>query len=148
LIFSQDSLIVIGGDTLFYSDFSLLDCQKRFYELGGLQTIVLCYRDENTTRTGILEVDDTGKVTNFLEKPQPHETLSRLACPCFYILCKDALNFLKKYVSNAKTLKDVDATGQFIAALFKQVPVMTYSISGRFDIGALDSYIQANDYFS
>jgi UTP-glucose-1-phosphate uridylyltransferase len=111
-------------------------------------SMVLCYRDEMTTRTGIIEVDESGVVTNFLEKPQPTETTSRLACPCFYILTEEALEFLKAYVGKATSLKDVDATGQFIAGLHKVCPVSIYHISGRFDIGALDSYIVANDYFT
>jgi UTP-glucose-1-phosphate uridylyltransferase len=137
-------LVVIGGDTLFYADFSFSDCAKKF----NGKSIVLSYRDENTTRTGILEIDNQGIVTNFLEKPRPDQTPSRLACPCFYILSTDALNFLREYVQQSTSLKDVDATGQFISALYKVFPVQTYPISGRFDIGALDSYITANDYFT
>ena len=141
----EEPVVIIGGDTLFFRDFSLTDVIDTFEKRD--QSLVLWYKDEMTARTGIIETDDKDLVCNFLEKPQPHETGSRKACPCFYLLTTRAIKILKDYVGAASSLAEVDATGQFIKYLFPREPVYAYPISGRFDIGALDSYIVANDYF-
>ncbi len=40
--------------------------------------------DKETTKYGIIEIDENRIICGFLEKPEPEMTKSRLACPCFY----------------------------------------------------------------
>ena len=44
---------------------------------------------------GIVEVDPSGRVTSFLEKPAVRETQSRKQSPCFYLLSRPAVSGLK-----------------------------------------------------
>lgn len=143
----QHPWIIVGGDTLFFDDFSLTNVVKE-YEADRSRSIVLYYNVEATEKTGILETDAQGLVTAFLEKPARTDTESRKACPCFYILSEGAVRYLQVYVDQATTLKEVDAPGSFIGKLHAHEPVFAYYISGRFDLGALDTYITADEYFS
>uniref|UniRef100_A0AAY4EG12 Nucleotidyl transferase domain-containing protein n=1 Tax=Denticeps clupeoides TaxID=299321 RepID=A0AAY4EG12_9TELE len=103
----DDHLIVIGGDTLFKEDFSLLKFMGRFSELQaecGDSSLVLTYRckDEETSKYGILEVDHDLRATCMLEKPRPSETQSRKACPCFYLLSRTCLPLLPEFLHEKK----------------------------------------------
>ena len=60
--------------------------------------------EENVSKHGIIEVDSTGKVTSFLEKPKPTETSSRLQSPCFYILDAKCQGILDEFVEVSKDL--------------------------------------------
>lgn len=63
-----DSLTIIGGDTLFFEDF---DLSKIVGDVPKDGNAVLWYHDEDTLKTGILEVNEEGFVSSFLEKPHP-----------------------------------------------------------------------------
>jgi len=51
---------------------------------------------------------------------------------------------LCQYVSAASSIKERDAPGQFISWLHTRSPVYADHVSGRFDIGNLDSYLEAD----
>ena len=132
-------------DTLFYDDFSLSSFLAAFHQSpatasdGAFIPYYTC-PDEGTTHThtpyvinahtithtptdtsrrGILELDDTGKVVSFLEKPLPTETTSRKAVsvllsynnnnpstldlslpqnPCLYLFTREVLPLLSKFL--------------------------------------------------
>ena len=46
---------------------------------------------------GIIEVNDQGKVTSFLEKPAATETKSRSQSPCFYLFDQDCQKLLDAF---------------------------------------------------
>lgn len=106
------------------------------------------YHDDNTLLTGILETDADNMVTAFLEKPEPSSTQSRKACPCFYIFRKQVIELLDEYVEASTSLKEVDAPGTFIKWLFEREKIHAFPIEGRFDIGNLESYIEADRHFT
>lgn len=151
----EDHTIVIGGDTLFYEDFNLSAVIDRFLGLqehrGPDCSLVLSYScaDHETTKFGILEVDETQKVMAFLEKPSAEETSSRRACPCFYVYSKHALPLLKDFLHERKEapLEARDAPGNFLAWLYPRKPVYTFEVSGRFDVGGLQSYLACHKHF-
>lgn len=95
----QDHVVVIGGDTLFKEDFSLREVMGKISELGD-GGLVLGYEcsDEETQKYGILEVNQNLRVVCMKEKPQPSETESRTACPCFYVLSKECLPLLDAFL--------------------------------------------------
>ncbi|XP_078600725.1 glucose-1-phosphate adenylyltransferase-like isoform X2 [Branchiostoma floridae x Branchiostoma japonicum] len=149
-----DDLLVIGGDTLFYEDFDLKNYLERFLELQkktGDACLVTYYNcaEHETVKFGILEVDEHDVVTRFREKPQPEETPSRRACPCFYLYSNSSLPLLQEFLSERKDcpLKEIDAPGNFLQYLYTRRPVFVYKISGRFDVGGLQSYIVCDQYF-
>lgn len=55
------------------------------------------------------------RIKNFLEKPEPHETESRLASPVFYCLRRSSLQFLSKF-NNTVQDKRKRALGHFMVS--------------------------------
>ncbi|XP_040297917.1 uncharacterized protein LOC121009055 isoform X3 [Bufo bufo] len=150
----DDSIIVIGGDTLFYEDFHLQDVFKRYEVLhkdNKQANLVLSYicKDEDTKKYGILEADESYRVRAIKEKPKAMDTASRQACPCFYIFSKHTLPCVKEFLNEKKDapVDEKDAPGHYLSWLVARKPVYFYSISGRFDIGNLESYLLCDKYF-
>lgn len=152
----NSDVLVIGSDTLMYSDFVVGEFLTEFHRrkldarLCCLVTTYQC-KDEDTIKRGILEVDDQSmKVKGFLEKPQPSETLSRSACPCFYMFSSSCFALIERFLEEKKNadMKERDATGNLIKFLTGKCDIYAYPISGRFDVGGLQSYKDCNSYFS
>ncbi|XP_077131698.1 UTP--glucose-1-phosphate uridylyltransferase-like isoform X2 [Ranitomeya variabilis] len=127
----EESIIVIGGDTLFYEDFHLQDVLKKYEVLyldNNEANLVLSYicKDEETKKYGIMETDENQRITAVKEKPLPGDTASRRA---------------------DTPIDEKDAPGYFLSWLVTRKPVYFYSISGRFDVGNLASYLLCNEYF-
>ncbi|XP_013402412.1 uncharacterized protein LOC106168034 [Lingula anatina] len=161
----QDDLLVIAGDTLFFDDFDLSQLVQKFESFktkdpdASMLVYVTC-TDEEVHKYGILELNEEKKVVGFLEKPQPEETSSRKECPCFYFLSSKCLPLLSQFLEEKKVsmcdffrlvsnlpLKARDATGNFIAYLYQRAPVYATEISGRFDVGGLQSYVICHEHF-
>jgi len=142
-------VLVIAGDTLFLQDFKLEEFIRAFNDLkkkttdGPVALIVACpCPEENVSKHGIIELDSTGKVTSFLEKPKPTETSSRLQSPCFYILDAKCQGILDEFLEASKDLplEKKDATGNFLAYLIPKACVHAFQTRGRYDVGNLASY--------
>ncbi|SAM01137.1 hypothetical protein [Absidia glauca] len=146
---SSTSVLVIGGDTLFLKEFDL--AQFLAQKQPG-QCLVTTYTvdDAVVPKVGIVETDATGVIQSFLEKPSPDQTPSRLACPCFYLLDPTARPLIRAFLdaSRGLGLEHYDATGKALAYLYPRIPLATFPISGRIDVGGLQSYIDANAYFA
>ncbi|XP_056391644.1 uncharacterized protein LOC130284828 isoform X3 [Hyla sarda] len=150
----EDDIIVIGGDTLFYEDFHLQDVLKKYkalYQDNNQANLVLSYicKDEETTKYGILEVDESYRIRAIKEKPLATDTASRQACPCFYMFSNHTLPCVKTFLNEKKDapIDEKDAPGHFLSWLVTRKPVYFYSISGRFDVGNLQSYLLCDKYF-
>ena len=93
---------------------------------------------------GILDVDEDNKIISFVEKPEePKSTLSATAC---YMLTKDGVLSIKKYIEEGNS---PDAMGLFIAWLIGKRDVFAYPFEGRwFDIGGLESLEEADKFYS
>ncbi|KAI9496164.1 nucleotide-diphospho-sugar transferase [Zychaea mexicana] len=145
----NEDVLVIGGDTLFLNDFKLKDLLEN---VSSGSCLVTTYRvpDNQVHKFGIVETDADGVMKSFLEKPYPPDTESRLACPCFYLFDRQALPLLDAFVDEMKDQpkETFDATGKFLAYLYPRFKVVTYPISGRIDVGGLESYIEANEYLA
>ena len=159
---SDFKILVIAGDTLFLDDFNMkLFVDRVFSFKRPFDAIVTHYplkEDKETRLTGILVLEEKvnilekpllEKAVDFLEKPEPEETTSRLACPCFYVFNGATLGLLKRFLEKSRPLESCDATGKFIAWLILEgFQVYSHAISGRLDIGALESLIQAEAYYA
>ncbi|XP_048390915.1 glucose-1-phosphate adenylyltransferase isoform X2 [Stegostoma tigrinum] len=150
----NDHVLILGGDTLFYEDFSLSVVLARFAELQSTNcdsNLVLSYfcKDEETTKFGILETDENFQVTAFKEKPRSTETTSRRACPCFYIYSKNTIPLIAKFLQEKQnsTLEEKDAPGNFLRWVYSRKPVFVHQVRGRFDVGNLPAYIDCTTYF-
>ncbi|KAM8934552.1 uncharacterized protein RCH25_004976 [Pelodytes ibericus] len=150
----DDHMLVIGGDTLFYEDFHLQDIIGKFetlYQTNIYANLVLSYtcKDEETKKYGILETDENQRVTALREKPSHKDTISRQACPCFYVLSKDTLPAVQTFLEEKKNapIEEKDAPGHLVSWLVERHPLYVYPVSGRFDVGNLEAYITCNNYF-
>lgn len=141
-------VLVVGGDTLFLHDFSL-DAFLKLYNED--QCVVTTYQvpDAQVHKFGIVETDDARVMTSFVEKPDPKDTPSRSACPCFYLFAPKAVPLIQDFIESCqgKPKEAVDATGKFLAYLYPRFKVTTFPISGRIDVGGLESYLEADQYF-
>ncbi|KAI9348826.1 mannose-1-phosphate guanyltransferase beta-like protein [Pilaira anomala] len=143
-------VLVVGGDTLFLHDFNLNQFLENFKQDACLVT---AYQvpDNDVQKFGIIETDPQGTITSFLEKPDPSATKSRSACPCFYLFHRHAIPFIQEFIDKCKESnapkEAYDATGKCLAYLYPRFKVSTFPISGRIDVGGLQSYIDANEYF-
>ncbi|CAG8498276.1 10149_t:CDS:1 [Paraglomus brasilianum] len=156
--FKLDSdILIIAGDLLFYRNFKLSDMLIRFSSLSDNDCLTVTYTipDEFTKRYGIALIDESlnNLITHFLEKPDPEETASREACPCFYLLKKNAVSliseFLKESEKKGEALEQRDAPGKFLAWAINEGKCKFYAenINGRIDVGGLNSYVEALKYF-
>ncbi|KAI9245507.1 nucleotide-diphospho-sugar transferase [Helicostylum pulchrum] len=149
---NQSDVLVVGGDTLFLHDFSLNDFLQNF-GTNSDSCLVTAYQvpDQDVQKFGIIETDSQGIITSFLEKPDPSATKSRSACPCFYLFHHNAIPLIEEFINMCKESnapkEAYDATGKCLAYLYPRFQVSTFPISGRIDVGGLQSYIDANKYF-
>ncbi|KAI8098896.1 nucleotide-diphospho-sugar transferase [Halteromyces radiatus] len=148
---NNSSVLVIGGDTLFLKDFDL-DKFMGQKQQGACLVTTYTVDDNTVPKVGIVETNEQGVIRSFLEKPSAHETTARQACPCFYLLDPLAITLIRDFLADCKQkqlgLDHYDATGKALAYLYPRLPVHTFPISGRIDVGGLQSYIDAHHYFS
>jgi glucuronokinase len=131
----EDDVMVVSGDMLFSHNFDVgqvLDFFKLrkgdlaiYYELG---------EGEDPRKRGIVEVDHTtGRIANFLEKPESHETESRLASPVFYCFRRSSLQFLITYSETVPDRKH-SALGHFMSWLVQQTTVYGMKLPSTFQL--------------
>ncbi|TRY75025.1 hypothetical protein TCAL_15591 [Tigriopus californicus] len=152
----DEACLFIAGDTLFDGSFLLASFLKVFQEENGsdqdqpCSLIVDCpCPEERVHKHGIIETDATGRVVSFLEKPDPSTTASRKQSPCFYLIHQEHLHEIEEFLKETKNgpLKARDATGNFLKFLVERNLVKSLSVSKRFDVGGLDSYLECCEEF-
>lgn len=135
--------MVLAGDNLF--DFELSDFVE-FYQGVGHDSITTHELDEleSLKKTGVIEIDQTGRVLTFEEKPL--NPRSNLGVPPFYIYQKDTIPLLQEYI-NAGI--NPDAPGNFIPWLLQRKDVYAFKFKGdRYDIGTVESYDYVQEIFA
>lgn len=140
----KDDLLVIAGDNLF--DFSLNSLVSFFEKHGSsIALINLKHLDKDLlSQYGIATLDKDNKIIDFEEKPPvPKNTLAGI---CLYLFSAGHLSLVSKYL---ETGYNSDAPGFYIQWLYKQIRLYGSEMKGKwFDIGDIDSYNNANEYFS
>jgi len=139
----NDDLLVVAGDNLFEIDFT--DFIKYFKKQGT----TICLKDfkgssrEIISQYGLVTLDDDKRIIDFEEKPaQPQSTLVAM---CLYIFAKGDLKLINEYLKKGF---NPDAPGYYLQWLYKQKDIYGYTLKGRwFDIGDIDSYEKASDYY-
>ncbi|KAG9284655.1 hypothetical protein G9A89_004697 [Geosiphon pyriformis] len=163
---TNEELLIIGGDTLFLKSFSFESVLRMFIENFQEASLVTtyCVSDDEMSNVGILALKDDEKqakegkvllkIQYFLEKPSAQNTSSRYACPCFYFLRSKVVRLIRDFLEQSKdkgeALEERDATGKFIAWVINECHETFYGfrVEGRIDVGNLESYISARNYFS
>ena len=78
--FTDEYVLILAGDHLYRMDYrKMLDVHVE--SKADITISVIPVYKENTSGFGILQIDNDGRVTDFVEKPQTEEELQRLAVP-------------------------------------------------------------------
>ena len=107
---------------------------------------------DQTSKYGIIagnlvdETEDTFRVTDMIEKPEPKDAPTNMAIIGRYILTPDIFDILK----NTKPSKggEIQITDALLTQA-KQGKVIAYKFKGkRFDCGGIKGYVAATNYFA
>lgn len=138
---NDDMLVVAADNILFFSFQEFVDFAK---EKGT--SCIMCHHQpsiEKLQRTGVVVLDEQGKVLNMEEKPA--EPKSHWAVPPFYIYLKKDLDLIRHSVENGC---GKDAPGNLAHYMVDNTEIHAWPMSaGRFDIGSLDTYKEACERF-
>ena len=134
----DDDLLVVAADNLLFFSF------QEFVDFARAKntSCIMCHEQpsiEKLQRTGVIVVDEQMKVLNMEEKPQ--EPKSHWAVPPFYIYLKKDLDLVRHSVENGC---GKDAPGNLAHYMVEHTTMHAWPMSaGRFDIGSLDTYYEA-----
>lgn len=138
----NDDIMVLAADNIL--EFSLRGFVDFFNEKGT--SVIMCHREpelRRLQRTGVIAVDEGMKVLEMQEKPEV--PVSDLAVPPFYIYSKADLPLIRGCVANGC---GYDAPGNLAHYLAEASTLHAWPMpAGRFDIGSLDSYREAQERF-
>ena len=135
----DDDLIVVAGDNLFSQSLAEFGayCRKcnapvlGVYDIGSL---------EQASKYGVVEVDATGQLTRFVEKPP--RAASTLIGIALYYYPRASIPLISKYLAEGN---NPDQPGRLIQWLYPKQPVYTWSVPGIwFDIGSKETLEEAN----
>ena len=138
----DDDLLVVAADNILYFSF------QEFVDFAREKqtSCIMCHEQpdvEKLRRTGVIVVDDQMRVLNMEEKP--HEPKSHWAVPPFYIYRKEDLPLVRGAVDNGCGR---DAPGNLAHYMVEHTTMHAWPMSaGRFDIGSLDTYYEAQRLF-
>lgn len=139
----DDDVLVLAGDNLF--DFSLRDFVAYFHTVNA--DCITTYIEENIEalqRTGVAELDPSGRVLSFEEKPK--KPRSNNAVPPFYIYTRATIKIIQQFLHSGM---NTDAPGQFVSWLVNEQRVYAYRFVGmRYDIGSIAGYEEIKRIFS
>lgn len=137
-----DLLVVAADNLLFFSFQEFVDFFKE-----KQSSCIMCHEQpsiEKLQRTGVIVVDNQWRVLNMEEKPlQPK---SHWAVPPFYIYRKEDLPIIRHSVENGC---GKDAPGNLAHYMVEHTVMHAWPMTaGRFDIGSLDTYYEAQRLFA
>ncbi len=138
----DDSLVVAADNILFFSFQEFVDFAK-----DKNSSCIMCHEQKDVDklrRTGVVVVDDNMKVLEMQEKPL--EPKSTWAVPPFYFYKKSDLPLIRTSLEHGC---GKDAPGNLAHYLVDRTTIHAWPMSaGRFDIGSLDTYNEAQKRFS
>ena len=139
----DDDIMVLAADNIL--EFSL----RGFIDFFKTKetSVIMCHHEpelRRLQRTGVIAVDDHMKVLEMQEKPE--KPVSNWAVPPFYIYSRADLPLIRECLSHGC---GYDAPGNLAHYLADISTLHAWKMpAGRFDIGSLDSYREAQERFS
>ncbi len=132
----EDQLLVLNGDILTDIDVTqFINCHKK----NKASVTIALARVKDPTAYGLVMVDKTGRIENFLEKPSWDEVTCNTINAGIYVLSKDAINQIPEGINYSVE------RGLFPTLLAKRKRVYGFSKPSYWmDIGAIDKYLQAH----
>jgi glucose-1-phosphate adenylyltransferase len=135
-----DTVVILSGDHIYKMDYRPM-LQHHEAHAAELTLAVMNVRPEETSRFGILETDETGRVVKFLEKPQ--EAPSTLANMGVYVF--DAHSLVARLRALSKGHADLDFGKHVIPSMIDDGGVHTFAFNDYWvDVGTIDAYWQTN----
>ncbi len=154
-----DYVLILSGDQLYRMNLNEI-IEYHVSKKADITISVLPVEREKTSGFGILKVDNTGKITDFVEKPKDPNILEEYKVKDFSFFNNSKLelepdqNYLASmgiYVFNKKTLNTVldndmpDFGKHVIPSSINDYNVFAYPYNGYWeDIGTIGSFFQAN----
>lgn len=139
----DDDIMVLAADNIL--EFSLRGFVD-YFNLKGT-SVIMCHHEpelRKLQRTGVIAVDDDMRVLEMQEKPE--KPVSNWAVPPFYIYSRKDLPLIRECMSHGC---GYDAPGNLAHYLAEATTLHAWPMpAGRFDIGSLDSYREAQERFS
>lgn len=139
----DDDILVAAADNILY--FKFQEFVDFAYAKGT--SCIMCHEQpsiDKLQRTGVIVVDDQMRVLNMEEKPMVPK--SHWAVPPFYIYLKKDLPLVRTSVDNGC---GKDAPGNLAHYMVDHTTMHAWPMSaGRFDIGSLDTYYEAQRLFA
>lgn len=139
----DDDIMVLAADNIL--EFSLRGFVDFFKEKGT--SVIMCHHEpelRRLQRTGVIAVNDAMRVLEMQEKPE--KPVSNWAVPPFYIYSKSDLPLIRDCLSHGCGF---DAPGNLAHYLAAASTLHAWPMpAGRFDIGSLDSYKEAQEKFA
>lgn len=132
---ADDDILLLAADNIL--DFSLRSLIDDF--AANHRSLIMCYHEprlERLQRTGVIQIDPTGRVTLMQEKPA--EPVSEWAVPPFYLYSRADLPLIRTAVDAGC---NPDAPGSLARHLVPLTHLRAHHMPGtRLDIGSLDTY--------
>lgn len=139
----DDDIMVLAADNIL--EFSLRGFVDYFREKGT--SVIMCHHEpelRRLQRTGVIAVDGDMRVLEMQEKPE--RPVSNWAVPPFYIYSRRDLPLIRDCMSHGCGF---DAPGNLAHYLAETSTLHAWPMpAGRFDIGSLDSYHEAQKRFA
>ncbi|MCK4317307.1 NDP-sugar synthase [Candidatus Bathyarchaeota archaeon] len=130
-----EPFIVINGDII--TDLDLRRLISFHEEKGGLATIAL-YQVKDPSRYGSVEIDREGRITRFVEKPEPGMAPSNLINAGIYVLEPEVLEYMPPG-------KRFDTEVEVFPVLAQERKLFGFEFHGYWtDIGVPEEYLNAN----
>ena len=130
-----EPFIVINGDII--TDLDLRRLISFHEEKGGLATIAL-YQVKDPSRYGSVELDREGRITRFVEKPEPGLAPSNLINAGIYVLEPEVLEYMPPG-------KRFDTEVEVFPVLAQERKLFGFEFHGYWtDIGVPEEYLNAN----
>ena len=138
----DDDIVVVAGDNLFsqtLQEFGSFCVEKNqpvlgIYDVGSM---------DQARKYGVVDVDDTGRILSFEEKPA-HPASSQIGIALYYYP-KAVLPLIRQYIAEGN---NPDQPGRLIQWLYPRTAVYTWTVPGLwFDIGSKETLEEANRIF-
>jgi len=152
LIGNEPFAVILADDLCHNDEVGVLEQMKEVYE--KYQCSIVAIEEvpmEETHKYGVIAgklvdgTDDTYRVTNMVEKPDPKDAPTNLAIIGRYILTSDIFDILRE--TKAGKGGEIQITDALLEQA-KQGRVIAYKFKGkRFDCGSVDGFVEATNWF-
>jgi glucose-1-phosphate thymidylyltransferase len=137
----DDDLLAVAGDNLF--DYSLRDYLEFWRRKGNASCVAVhdVGDRELAKQYGVVDVDQDGRITSFVEKPQDPPTT--LCATATYLFARDHARLVGTYLTGGNP---PDQPGNFVAWLQARESVYAYRFAGDWwDIGDHAQLLEADN---